>query len=567
MWRNVVLLIWVAHAIATPAPTPAPPTTVQFQYGLNGYTGTYDTGCTATVTTYVSTNPAMRVWHSPTTVNYAALIYFDLSSIPTGSVCQSMYLTTWWNTTSAVVAYIDGFAAYRALVQWNESNTNYPMSIGNIAQFDNATGSFYGTMLRNLGAGVLGNLTIETSVTGACWVSRTCNNYGFMLFNVMPSGSGNQYVMSAEAAQQYRPMLTVTYTEGAPTVDPTPAPTVLPTASPTAIPTVVPTAAPSAPPTAQPTPAPTVPFAGYDMILILGGNNAAGWSSDFGTLPANDSIMALTSDGGGVTVAQDPLPFPGGSGTVGFGVTVGIAHAAHLVPGRKVLLVNCAHPFTGFADAVWSVPGTATDTCRGRMQSAFNLPGLSHQLLAVLWHGGERDVFNGLSGAAYASALATLVAHVRANYTGASAATPWVVGHMTPSFVASNATAAAIDAVLGNVSGFVAGALCINNSDATAFPDSGAYFNMASQRLLGTMYYTAYTTLATPAPTAAPTADPTAAPTANPTPSPTANPTASPTAVPTASPTALPTANPTVSPTPAPTPLVSTRARKRRCAA
>lgn len=130
------------------------------------------------------------------------------------------------------------------------------MSIGNIAQFDNATGSFYGTMLRNLGAGVLGNLTIETSVTGACWVSRTCNNYGFMLFNVMPTGAGNQYVMSAEAAQQYRPMLTVTYTQGAPTVDPTPAPTALPTASPTAIPTVVPTAAPSAPPTAQPTPAP-----------------------------------------------------------------------------------------------------------------------------------------------------------------------------------------------------------------------------------------------------------------------------------------------------------------------
>jgi len=252
----VLLLTWIfqqprgGSATPTPAPTPAP-TTVVFQQDLNGYTGVVDVGNTFISTTYRSTNPEIRAWRVQVgSAPHVGLLYFNLSSIPANAICSSMYLTTWWNTTTTSVPYISQFGVFRALRPWDASTSSYSINVTNPEHFDNATGSFYGNMLLNLGSGVLGNLTLETSNTGGCWISRTCPNTGFAIFSTGTSGSSvPQYFMSSEAAPLYRPMLTVTYYESTPTFEPTPGPTALPTASPTALPTATPTLAPTPAPT------------------------------------------------------------------------------------------------------------------------------------------------------------------------------------------------------------------------------------------------------------------------------------------------------------------------------
>lgn len=263
MW----LLLFLAVAAATPSPTPAPTpalTTATYQYGFNSYTGAVDTGALS-ATPFDSTSPMVRIARAASTSTTVALMYFNMSDIPAGAACSSMSLVTTWNISSTGVAFIDYFILYRALVAWDSTTTTYAMTVTNPAQADNTTASFFSTRLRSLTTLTPGNVTLDISTTGCCWITGACTNNGMWIGNFGPSGSGNFYIYNAEAAQAYRPILTVNYYMPAPTVAPTAVPTVAPTAiptasptaTPTAIPTAAPTAVPTASPTANPTPAPT----------------------------------------------------------------------------------------------------------------------------------------------------------------------------------------------------------------------------------------------------------------------------------------------------------------------
>lgn len=207
MW----LLLLLAAAAATPAPTPAPAfTTVVLQQGYNGYTGAVDVGALS-VTPMDSVSPMVRIGRNPSVTTTTALLYWDLSSIPAGAACSSMSLTTTWNISSTTTPFANFVVIYRAIVPWNASTTTYAMSISDPAQIDNATSTPIGTLMQTATPLVPSNLTLDISITGCCWLSGTCPNYGVFPAIFQSAGGGNFYVYEAEAPQAYRPILSVTY--------------------------------------------------------------------------------------------------------------------------------------------------------------------------------------------------------------------------------------------------------------------------------------------------------------------------------------------------------------------
>lgn len=249
----LALLCLAAGAAGTPAPTPAPTpelVTVSFRYGVNGYTGTIDTGGTVANLTFNPTNPLVRIWRINTATPYVGLFYFDLSSIPSNVVCASTRFTAWFNATSNN-NILNHLYLFRAPNPWNESTTAY--SIQTTADYTTAT---YYTNAYNVVTTTGTNITVDASVTSCCWVDRTCTNNGFVI-GTNATTSGNVHVYQAEADPSMRPIFEVTYYIPPPSPDPTPAPTATPTTAPTADPTAAPTPAPTALPTTTPTPAPT----------------------------------------------------------------------------------------------------------------------------------------------------------------------------------------------------------------------------------------------------------------------------------------------------------------------
>jgi hypothetical protein len=268
----------------------------------------------------------------------------------------------------------------------------------------------------------------------------------------------------------------------------------------------------------SPTPAPTA--SGYDIFVIMGQSNAAGYGLPFGTLATDSRLKALVyTNATAVIDAVDPLPVPVWTQSVGFGVTAGQAHLPNLDAGRAVLLINCAEGGSSFASGRWVPGGSNAEQCKNATQTAWDLPG-AHRVLAVFWHQGESDA-DGTTTAQYTLSLYTLVNYTRTTFAGFNATTPWVVGRMVSAWVGLNANRLQIDAAHAAVAMNIPYTVAINNSDLPPndYLSDTVHFSTPSQRTMGTLYYNGYLSLAPP--TAAPTANPTPAPTANPTPAPT----------------------------------------------
>lgn len=538
MW----LLLLLAAAAATPAPTPSPTpalTTATYQYGFNSYTGAVDTGALS-ATPFDSTSPMVRIARAASTSTTVALMYFNVSDIPAGAVCSSMSLVTTWNISSTGVAFIDYFILYRALVAWDSTTTTYAMTVTNPAQADNTTASFFSTRLRSLTTLTPGNVTLDISTTGCCWITGACTNNGMWIGNFGPAGSGNFYIYNAEAAQAYRPILTVTYYMPSPT----PAPTANPTATPTAIPTATPTAAPTPAPTASPlrslcgyayyahnaTEAAPAVYAGVWGVTV---QLYAGLTLSATALTGSDGSFCVNATPGNYSLVASSLELTNGlaagpTGTAGSGrVDNIIVTNASLSPFAFGMVQSCLNPY---GNCTW-VNDTISCVCTQYGQAGeLVYDSYSRRCVPLLdWVTYGCDPFS-IAGAPCTVCL-------------------------------DNLTLVTVPLAAGGSTAYCVPSTCAPTCACCSWDTTRCIQCNAGYNLNGGDGSCA------PAPTATPTAAPTALPTAIPTPSPTANPTASPTAVPTASPTALPTANPTVSPTPAPTPLISARARKRRCAA
>lgn len=240
-------------------------------------------------------------------------------------------------------------------------------------------------------------------------------------------------------------------------------------------------------------------FAGYDVILLIGQSNMVGTARTETTNALLDYTSPRIEQWGQSTsagtnerpcLAQDPLQHADGLG-VGGSLSMSFArwYENGLAAGRKVLLVPCAWGGTGFSNpntATTSIggasvtlnwlantPGNLLDLAIKRVNRAMAYhpimnpapayagstpptPSPYNSLKAVLWHQGENDVFTSVSEAQYRAYLQDLVADVRTRVSGASDATPFIVGLPTPAFVASNSNAGPIVVLpkVGNVAYF-----------------------------------------------------------------------------------------------------------------
>ena len=183
--------------------------------------------------------------------------------------------------------------------------------------------------------------------------------------------------------------------------------------------------------------------AGYDVVLLVGQSNMVG----YGTGPDNAADAAVDPrvfmwDGYNNVIlpAQDPLVQNQPTQVfVGLGMTFAKSYEKTIPANRKVLLVGSAQGSTTFISGRWQAPsGDLVETAVARANAAMAAAGPGVRFIGVLWHQGESDIADG-GASAYEGNLRALISYFRANITGASASTPFVVGEFV------------YDAIYGNI--------------------------------------------------------------------------------------------------------------------
>jgi hypothetical protein len=198
-------------------PPPPPAVTVTFQDGANGYAGTRDT--------YLSeTNPSANDGSAASLrvdgdeaggTDLAALLRFDLSSIPAGSTVESATLTVNVTNPSA-----QSYAIYALLRDWNELEANWTMADAASAwerPGAQGAGDRGATAIGAVSAGATGThrLTLGTAGLAALkgWIDSPATNYGFLIGD-SANGDGLAFDSREAAAPANRPSLTITYRQG-----------------------------------------------------------------------------------------------------------------------------------------------------------------------------------------------------------------------------------------------------------------------------------------------------------------------------------------------------------------
>ena len=252
----------------------------------------------------------------------------------------------------------------------------------------------------------------------------------------------------------------------------------------------------------------------YDVFLIAGQSNAVGralWSASSGSYVVDARQFLQTGS----------VALPGPWNQVWQG-TSGILDLDHVDDGRnddadsfglamrfgqsysyneiteqnkRVLFVSCATGGTGFAANNWNPGDTEYEYAIERINAALALPNTT--LKGILWHQGERDVFDG-NVAGYEAALDAMIAAMRSDITGGSSC-PFVLGGMLPAYIASPTgggtavDAAAIQAIIEDTPNRVSNCAYAANTGLTGA--DGIHFDAASILTLGDRYYTAWATI------------------------------------------------------------------------
>lgn len=230
-------------------------------------------------------------------------------------------------------------------------------------------------------------------------------------------------------------------------------------------------------------------MAGYDVFLLIGQSNMVGYAYNDPVSPLDYVSPRIYQLGqfanlacvDRVIVATDPLQHTGG----GLSCTALGTHFARLYennslePGRRILLVPSAHGATGFSGpnsgdtsdtalmtdgqtlyTNWLAgrPGNLLDHAIRRANKAMayhpilnplpaydgsNPPAANplNEFKGVLWHQGETDITNNVSEASYKASLQALITEVRSKVNGASNATVFIAGLLTPAWTARYPTA------------------------------------------------------------------------------------------------------------------------------
>lgn len=185
-------------------------TTVSFQDGVNGYSGTRDTSIQASsANTNYGTNAALLIDGSP---DIATLIKWDLRAIPAGRQVVAVTLT--FNVTDVTAHTYELYTLNRA---WSETSATWRRaSTGVNWQVAGANGA------NDRGSAVLGTFT--SSTTGVktitlnaagvaqvqAWVNNPVINHGFVILDYAVT-DGIDASSSEASTIANRPMITITY--------------------------------------------------------------------------------------------------------------------------------------------------------------------------------------------------------------------------------------------------------------------------------------------------------------------------------------------------------------------
>jgi len=188
---------------------------VSFQDGVNGYAGTRDTKL-------MSQDPdlnfggAIRLELDGSPPR-SSLLYWDLASIPSGSIVHSVDVTV--NITNAS-GHVYEF--YESLQPWVESEATWnEYAIGKTWEIDGSDGfSDRGSTVLGSILGGKGLATISLNAAGVAmvqaWVDNPSSSHGFIILNYISATNGLDFSSRETGTVSERPKLTVTYSAGSP---------------------------------------------------------------------------------------------------------------------------------------------------------------------------------------------------------------------------------------------------------------------------------------------------------------------------------------------------------------
>jgi hypothetical protein len=188
------------------------PVTVSFQQGVNSYAGATDTKIRsdATTTAY-GTNTVLEIDGSP---DYAALLRFDLSSIPAGKTITAASLTV--NVTDVSAQVYEIYALRRT---WSESSATYNIASTGVnwatAGANSTSTDRESTILGTVSSSSTGVKTFAFNASGVAkvqaWVNTPASNYGFVIQDYVNNSDGIDISSKENTTAANRPKLTVTY--------------------------------------------------------------------------------------------------------------------------------------------------------------------------------------------------------------------------------------------------------------------------------------------------------------------------------------------------------------------
>jgi len=212
----VVLRVTDAGGLfATQSFTVTVTTTVSFQDGVDGYTGTRDTKLMSQEPT-MNFGDAIRLELDGSPL-ISSLLYWDLSSIQPGSIIHSVDVTV--NITNASGHFYEFYELLRPWVEnqatWNE----YASGQGWQAAGADGSSDRGSTVLGSI-TGSKGLATVSLNAPGVAmvqaWVNNPSSNHGFIILNYISAKNGLDFSSRETGTVSERPKLTVTYSAGSP---------------------------------------------------------------------------------------------------------------------------------------------------------------------------------------------------------------------------------------------------------------------------------------------------------------------------------------------------------------
>ncbi len=229
----------------------------------------------------------------------------------------------------------------------------------------------------------------------------------------------------------------------------------------------------------------------YDVFLLAGQSNMIGFDGDGNVDGPDTRIFEVDRDGSydkRIILAEQPLKHWAGSvGDIGLGYTFAEKYIADN-PTKKVILVPAGRGSTGLVNtADWNKGDTEYEDAIDRVNEAMSFGTGTKTFKGILWHQGEQD--SAQDPATYEAALDQMISDMRADISGASASTPFILGQLAPDF-----SATAIKASIADTPNRVANTAFVDN---TGLDDEGdnIHYDAASLRILGQRYYDAFLTL------------------------------------------------------------------------